>query len=186
MPFTQSFEITKWDQSHLRRGRWRRRSAAPRSTKSFADGDLVGTSSAELLMVGTPTGPAAYTAVERFTGTLAGRDGSFVMVHGATADEDVVPRQDRRRERRPDRPDRHGRLRARRQGPAVHRRLRAALIDVVRLVPSLQRHRDGPHDARPEDVTDSPSSAADADDDQTVSTPPGRNRARHTPRKPSV
>lgn len=86
MRFTQAFEITKWDQATyddadgLELGR-------ATVGKSFAGDDLVGTSSAELLMVGTSTGPAAYTAVERFTGALAGREGSFVMVHGATADE---------------------------------------------------------------------------------------------------
>lgn len=52
---------------------------------------LDGTSTAELLMVGTEAGPAAYTAVERFTGTLAGREGSFVMVHGASADQSSSP-----------------------------------------------------------------------------------------------
>ncbi|ADB34605.1 conserved hypothetical protein [Kribbella flavida DSM 17836] len=86
MKFTQPFEITKWDQStyddadDVELGR-------ATVGKTFADGELVGTSSAELLMVGTPAGPAAYTAVERFTGTLDGREGSFVMVHGASAEE---------------------------------------------------------------------------------------------------
>ena len=86
MRFTQPFEITKWDQSTyddadaLELGR-------ATVGKNFAGGELVGTSSAELLMVRTSAGPAAYTAVERFTGKLAGREGSFVMVHGASADE---------------------------------------------------------------------------------------------------
>jgi hypothetical protein len=90
MRFTQSFEITKWDQSTyddadgLELGR-------ATVGKNFAGGELVGTSSAELQMVGTAAGPAAYTAVERFTGTLSGRDGSFVMVHGATADQTSSP-----------------------------------------------------------------------------------------------
>jgi hypothetical protein len=90
MMFTQAFEITKWDQSTyddadgLELGR-------ARVEKNFAGGELAGTSSAELLMVGTEAGPAAYTAVERFTGTLAGREGSFVMVHGASADQTSSP-----------------------------------------------------------------------------------------------
>lgn len=95
MRFTQAFEITKWDQSDyddsgdLTLGR-----AVVGKTFSSAElegSGLDGTSSAELLMVGTPAGPAAYTAVERFTGTLAGREGSFVMVHGASADQDSSP-----------------------------------------------------------------------------------------------
>jgi Protein of unknown function (DUF3224) len=88
MQFTQDFEITRWDQSTyddsagLELGR-------ATVGKKFT-GELEGTSSAELIMVATSEGPAAYTAVERFTGTLAGRDGSFVMVHGASADESAA------------------------------------------------------------------------------------------------
>jgi uncharacterized protein DUF3224 len=88
MQFTQDFEITRWDQSiyddsaGLELGR-------ATVGKKFT-GELEGTSSAELITVSTPEGPAAYTAVERFTGTLAGRDGSFVMVHGAGADESAA------------------------------------------------------------------------------------------------
>ncbi|HEU4948566.1 MAG TPA: DUF3224 domain-containing protein [Kribbella sp.] len=87
MRFTQDFEITMWDQStyddtdDVELGR-------ATVAKTFT-GELEGTSSAELLMVGTTDGPAAYTAVERFAGTLEGRSGSFVMLHGATADETV-------------------------------------------------------------------------------------------------
>ncbi len=97
MRFTQTFEITKWDQAtyddadgvELGRATF---------TKNFKASDvenegsgLEGTSSAEMLMVGTTAGPAAYTALERFTGTLDGREGSFVMVHGASADQTSSP-----------------------------------------------------------------------------------------------
>jgi hypothetical protein len=97
MRFTQTFEITKWDQAtyddtdgvELGRATF---------TKNFKASDvekegsgLEGTSSAEMLMVGTAAGPAAYTALERFTGTLAGHEGSFVMVHGASADQTSSP-----------------------------------------------------------------------------------------------
>ena len=93
MRFTQTFEITKWDQStyddadQVELGR----ATVGKSFVAGDGGELAGTSSAELLMVGTEAGPAAYTAVERFTGTLAGREGSFVMVHGATADQTSSP-----------------------------------------------------------------------------------------------
>jgi hypothetical protein len=90
MRFTQPFEITQWEQSQYdETGKIQLGRAAV--GKAFTGGDLEGTSSAELLMVGTTDGPAAYTAVERFTGTLGGRDGSFVMVHGATADQTSSP-----------------------------------------------------------------------------------------------
>lgn len=53
--------------------------------KTFT-GDLVGTSTVELQSARTPTGPSAYVALERITGTLGGRAGSFVLVHAGTMD----------------------------------------------------------------------------------------------------
>jgi uncharacterized protein DUF3224 len=99
MRFTQAFEITKWDQStydesgELTLGR---AAVGKTFTGTAIEGTeegtgLEGTSTAELLMVGTAAGPAAYTAVERFTGTLAGREGSFVIVHGASAEQTSSP-----------------------------------------------------------------------------------------------
>jgi Protein of unknown function (DUF3224) len=57
-------------------------------TKTFA-GDVVGTSVVDMLAVSTPGedgefAGAAYVAVERFTGSVHGRDGAFVMVHAAS------------------------------------------------------------------------------------------------------
>lgn len=49
--------------------------------KQFA-GDLVGTSKGEMLTAGTTTsGSAAYVAIERVTGTLKGKRGSFMLHH---------------------------------------------------------------------------------------------------------
>lgn len=58
-------------------------------TKTFA-GDLIGTSTVDMLAVHLPvegefTG-AAYVAVERFTGSVHGRTGGFVLVHRAAED----------------------------------------------------------------------------------------------------
>ena len=50
--------------------------------KNYKGDDLVGTAVATMLNCGQ----VAYTAMERITGTLAGRTGSFVVMHGATAD----------------------------------------------------------------------------------------------------
>lgn len=47
-------------------------------------GDLEGRSTAELLMAGAPGGSAAYVGVERITGRLNGRSGSFVLIHDAS------------------------------------------------------------------------------------------------------
>jgi hypothetical protein len=50
-------------------------------SKQF-EGDLAGSSSGHILIVTTQAeGSAGYVAVERFTGTLHGRSGTFVMQH---------------------------------------------------------------------------------------------------------
>jgi hypothetical protein len=52
--------------------------------KQFA-GDLTATSKGDMLSAGTRvTGSAGYVAIERVTGTLHGRTGSFVLQHFAT------------------------------------------------------------------------------------------------------
>src|SRR5579862_3293590 len=46
------------------------------------EGDLSGSTAGEMLTALTPTsGSAGYVAIERFTGTLAGRSGAFVFQH---------------------------------------------------------------------------------------------------------
>ena len=48
-------------------------------------GDLDATSKVEMLSAGTPVqGSAGYVAIERVTGTLKGRAGSFVLQHSGT------------------------------------------------------------------------------------------------------
>jgi hypothetical protein len=48
-------------------------------------GDLEGTSLGEMLAAATEVeGSAGYVAMERFTGTLAGRGGTFALQHGGT------------------------------------------------------------------------------------------------------
>jgi hypothetical protein len=52
--------------------------------KQFA-GDIEGTSKGEMLSAGTQTkGSAGYVAMERVTGALHGRRGTFVLQHSAT------------------------------------------------------------------------------------------------------
>jgi hypothetical protein len=56
--------------------------------KTFA-GDLAGTSKGQMLSSGTETaGSAAYVAIERVTGTLGGKIGSFVLMHSGTMTKD--------------------------------------------------------------------------------------------------
>jgi hypothetical protein len=48
-------------------------------------GDLEGTSKGEMLSAGTATkGSAGYVAIERVSGTLGGKRGSFVLQHSGT------------------------------------------------------------------------------------------------------
>ena len=44
-------------------------------------GDIEATSVGEMLSAGAESGSAVYVAIERVTGTLNGRSGSFVLVH---------------------------------------------------------------------------------------------------------
>lgn len=53
-------------------------------------GGLDGTSKGQMLTAGTTTkGSAGYVAIEKFTGTLNGRTGSFVLQHNATMNRGV-------------------------------------------------------------------------------------------------
>src|SRR5260370_13080255 len=47
-------------------------------------GDLEATSKGDMLTTGDPKGSAAYVALERVTGTLHGRTGTFVLQHTAS------------------------------------------------------------------------------------------------------
>ena len=52
-------------------------------------GDLEATGKGEMLTAGTDTGSAVYVAIERVTGTLRGRSGSFVLMHVGTMTRDA-------------------------------------------------------------------------------------------------
>ena len=47
-------------------------------------GDLVGSSKGQMLTATTQVGSAVYVAIERVTGTLHGRSGTFALVHQGT------------------------------------------------------------------------------------------------------
>lgn len=50
-------------------------------------GDLIATTKGQMLTAGTAVeGSAGYVAMERVTGTLNGREGSFILQHTATLD----------------------------------------------------------------------------------------------------
>ena len=80
---TSTFEITSWDQhpsDEPKEGL-----AMVRATvKKAIHGDLEGTSIAEAVLCGG-VDAGAYIAVERVTGTLGGRTGTFVVQHGGVS-----------------------------------------------------------------------------------------------------
>ena len=80
---TASFEITSWDEQPYdeRDGVELSRT---RVVKAFR-GDIEGESTAELLMAMAGEGSAAYVGMERVSGRVNGRQGSFVYLHTATA-----------------------------------------------------------------------------------------------------
>jgi hypothetical protein len=47
-------------------------------------GELEATGKGEMLTAGTAAGSAVYVAIERVTGTLHGRSGTFVLVHNGS------------------------------------------------------------------------------------------------------
>lgn len=52
-------------------------------------GDLIGTSNAEMLASGDGATSGAYVAIEKITGKVHGRSGSFVLVHRALMNRGV-------------------------------------------------------------------------------------------------
>jgi uncharacterized protein DUF3224 len=84
-----TFEIDSWNDETYDDGVDAKLSRA-HLTKIFA-GDLVGTSIVDMLAVSVPAEGseeyqgAAYVAAERFTGSVHGHAGGFVLVHAASA-----------------------------------------------------------------------------------------------------
>jgi hypothetical protein len=58
-------------------------------TQDFT-GDLIGTGTARFLMAQLPDGSAHFTGIERFTGTLADRTGSFLLRNSGVLKDGVV------------------------------------------------------------------------------------------------
>ena len=58
-------------------------------TQDFTGG-LIGTGVARFLMAQLPDGSAHFTGIERFTGTLADRTGSFLLRNAGTLKDGVV------------------------------------------------------------------------------------------------
>jgi hypothetical protein len=78
-----SFDITTWDEQPYDEEGGIKLSRT-RVVKGFR-GDIEGESTAELLMALAGEESAAYLGVERVSGRVNGREGSFVYLHTATA-----------------------------------------------------------------------------------------------------
>jgi hypothetical protein len=90
------FELTRWDEERYHESEGARL-VRVQNTKTYRGG-VAGTSETELLQALTPGGTAAYVAIERVSGHVDGRAGTFVLRHcavgsaaGGTATIDVVP-----------------------------------------------------------------------------------------------
>lgn len=79
---TSPFEVTTWDQTSYDEPAEGPVLARVVVHKTFS-GDLAGTSVGEGLLSGSE-GAQSYMVLERVTGTLGGRVGTFVMQHGGT------------------------------------------------------------------------------------------------------
>ena len=84
------FEIASWDQVPYDEGAEGPKLGRATVRKTFR-GQLAGESTAELLLCGDDQGGIAYTALERVVGSLDGRAGSFLLMHGAIRGEATGP-----------------------------------------------------------------------------------------------
>jgi hypothetical protein len=80
-----TFDVDTWEERPLDEREGARLSRA-HLTKTYRGG-LTGTSTTDILIALTPVeGSRGYVGLERFTGTLAGRAGTFVLQHDAMGD----------------------------------------------------------------------------------------------------
>lgn len=87
-----SFDIDAWEAGKPYDERQGIRLTKVQVGKTF-HGDLVGTSSSELITVESPAGPVAYVGVERVQGILHGREGTFVLQHSAGSEDGTADTQ---------------------------------------------------------------------------------------------
>ncbi|WP_242884591.1 DUF3224 domain-containing protein [Actinomadura litoris] len=81
-----TFEISSWDGEKPYDEQGGNKLARAHIGKTF-HGDLVGTSTTEMIGVESAAGPVAYVAVEHVQGILHGREGTFVLQHSAGSED---------------------------------------------------------------------------------------------------
>ncbi|TYC17263.1 DUF3224 domain-containing protein [Actinomadura syzygii] len=87
-----SFEIDAWDAEKPFDERGGAKLTRVHVGKTF-HGDLVGTSSSELITVESAAGPVAYVGIEHVEGILHGREGTFVLQHSAGSEDGTADTQ---------------------------------------------------------------------------------------------
>ena len=78
-----TFAVTNWDEKPYDEIDGGPKLTRAVVTKTFT-GDIEAEASLEYLMVHRPDGTAAFVGIERVTGTLGGKSGSFVLEHRGT------------------------------------------------------------------------------------------------------
>ena len=77
---TGTFQIKSWDEEAYFESEGGPKLTRAEITQAY-EGTMQGESSLQYLMVYRPDGIAGFTGVERFSGSIDGQSGSFVMVH---------------------------------------------------------------------------------------------------------
>ncbi|HEX9893118.1 MAG TPA: DUF3224 domain-containing protein, partial [Gemmatimonadales bacterium] len=77
---TATFELTGWNEKPFDEGEVLPKITRASVTKKF-QGDVEGESKVEYLMMYRDDGTATYVGLERISGQLAGKRGSFVLLH---------------------------------------------------------------------------------------------------------
>lgn len=79
------FTISQWNETPYSEAEGMPKLTRASVTKTFR-GDIEGTGEVEYLMVYRPDGTASFVGLERITGKLAGKAGSFVLQRSGTFD----------------------------------------------------------------------------------------------------
>ncbi|TPV93736.1 MAG: DUF3224 domain-containing protein [Myxococcales bacterium FL481] len=88
MQAKSSFTVDRFDQESPYFAEEGRAYARAAVDKTFT-GPLAATGVVQMLSVRADEGPAGYVALERISGTLDGREGSFALLHIGTMDRDT-------------------------------------------------------------------------------------------------
>lgn len=84
-----TFDIKSWDEKTYNEIEGAPKLTRASVTKSY-QGDIEGEGKVEYLMMYRTAGSASFTGLERVTGSIGGRSGSFVLQHTGTFEDGVA------------------------------------------------------------------------------------------------